>query len=191
MEIKNLSHFNLLILYMEKQCFKCNQVKPLSEYYKHAQMGDGHLNKCKSCTRQDVKKQYDINILSPELYEKEKQRQREKYYRLSYKEKHKRTPEQKKQIMKRYEDRYPEKKACRSLCSQLKPKTKGNNLHHWSYNTIHAKSVIELSQKDHFTAHRFLVYDQERMMYRTTEGVLLDTKESHEAYIYSKIQEQS
>ena len=41
---------------MEKKCFKCQVIKPLSDYYKHKQMGDGHLNKCKICTKKDVDK---------------------------------------------------------------------------------------------------------------------------------------
>lgn len=37
-----------------KQCKRCNEAKPLTEYYKHSQMADGHLNICKCCKRQDA-----------------------------------------------------------------------------------------------------------------------------------------
>jgi len=40
---------------MEKKCFKCNAIKPLKEFYIHPKMKDGHLGKCKECTKSDIK----------------------------------------------------------------------------------------------------------------------------------------
>jgi hypothetical protein len=37
-----------------KRCFKCFVEMPLTAFYKHSRMKDGHLNKCIECTKKDV-----------------------------------------------------------------------------------------------------------------------------------------
>jgi len=39
-----------------KSCFKCNIVKPATEFYFHGKMKDLSLNKCKECTKSDVRR---------------------------------------------------------------------------------------------------------------------------------------
>jgi hypothetical protein len=170
-----------------KKCFKCGEVKYLSAFYKHDRMADGHLNKCKECAKNDVRNDYDKNKADPDWIQKERDRARIKYHRLGYKGKHYPDTQKKKEIIKKWRDKYPEKKAAKNASQRIAKIDKSNHLHHWSYNKEHYKDVIELTPKYHAKAHRFIIYDQERMMYRTTDGVLLDTKQNHSMYIMEKI----
>ncbi len=165
-----------------KKCFKCSIEKPISEFYKHSKMGDGLLGKCKSCTKKDVSIRFNEKIKDPAFVESEKTRGRKKYHKYKYKT----NPESADKGRKKWNAKFPEKVLAKNAVGSLSRRI-GFNLHHWSYNKIHYKDVIELLMKDHNKAHRFIIYDQERMMYRTTSGILLDTKESHLAYITEKI----
>lgn len=53
-----------------KKCFKCGRTKAIDLFYPHPQMGDGHLNKCKACTKRDVKENYYKNFEKIQAYEK-------------------------------------------------------------------------------------------------------------------------
>ena len=162
-----------------KVCFKCSTRKPLGEYYKHNGMSDGYLNKCKDCAKEDVKKRTQYLYNDIVWVQKEKERNREKYHRLNYREKHKPSPKQKKSQVKKHRSKYPEKHKARILSQRVKVSVKGHHKHHWSYNIEDAKDVIELPVLIHNKVHRFMTYDQKTFMYKDLNGNLLDLSLIH------------
>jgi hypothetical protein len=160
-------------------CIKCFERKPLAEYYNRS-------TECKACVKKRVKARADILKQDPAWVEKERERGRLKFHRL-YKDT-KPNPEVRKRATANYKAKFPEKIKATAAADVLGKKD-GLHNHHWSYNQIHWKDVVQINHVDHATAHRFMIYDQERMMYRTKDGILLDTKEAHIDYINQFISE--
>lgn len=89
---------------MYKKCFKCEQIKPISEFYSHPETADKHLNKCKSCTKNDVTNNYASKREYYSLYEKVRNSEiSRKSSRLIY--------------QKTRRERYPEKYKARNAVS--------------------------------------------------------------------------
>lgn len=160
-----------------KICFKCNEAKPISDYYKHSRMADGHLNKCKNCTKKDTKEVSEKLISTPEGLEKERARHRDKYKRLGYKDKQKEWDSEKP---------WKQTQVYKNLSRKFKL-PKGIELHHWNYNDDFLEDVFILSVKEHRKAHAFLTLDVEkRLFYVKNQDILLDTKEKHEEFLINK-----
>lgn len=61
---------------MKKPCRGCQELLPLTAFYKHPQMADGHLNYCTACVKRRVLERREKNI------ESERARDRERYRRF-------------------------------------------------------------------------------------------------------------
>lgn len=70
-----------------KTCFKCKTAKPLTEFYPHKQMADGHLNKCKECTKRDACKHRESNIDAIRKYDRDRGSRQGYAYIKEYREK--------------------------------------------------------------------------------------------------------
>lgn len=152
-----------------KECTECGDIKDYGEFY-------GVSAKCKECTKKRVReRERRLRASDPDFVEKEKKRSREKYHRLGYREKQYEWDKKRPWVnSSTYKNLHRDKKA--------KP---GNELHHWSYNEEHLADVFEFTASDHGKIHRYIKFDNEKLMFRTLNGELLDTKAKHLEYYKS------
>ena len=95
---------------MKKECFKCKEELPLTQFYKHSGMSGGHLGKCKLCTRRDVSQHRKANIFSIREYDRSRNMRED---RVSARRKYissERGKEVKSRIVKRWVEKNPEKR---------------------------------------------------------------------------------
>lgn len=85
-----------------KKCFKCFIEWPLHYFYKHKEMKDGHLNKCKKCTKKDSNEHRANNLEKIRKYDRDrfKNDMNRRFYSM--------------QSMKEQREKYPERYKART-----------------------------------------------------------------------------
>lgn len=160
-----------------KICIICGEEKEISEYYKHQKMADGHLNKCKQCTKDGVKKRYYQLSNNPEWVESERSRHKEKYHRLGYKEK---------QLKLDANRPWTRDSTYKSLKKKIKTAVRlgnipglnsvqGLELHHWNYNKL--ESFFLLTPSQHKQLHAQLTFDEVSLTYKHKDRDLSSPEE--------------
>lgn len=147
-----------------KTCFKCGKTLPISEFYSHPQMADGHLNKCKECAKDDVRKNRKKNIVYYRAYDRKRAITQK---RVEAREKYNKTENGKKSKAKaseKYRKNNPQKGIARRILrravlkKQITPmpcevcgKTENVQAHHDNYEK--PLDVIWLCPKHHRWIH--------------------------------------
>jgi len=71
-----------------KTCFKCKKSLPIDEFYAHKMMADGHLGKCKKCTKNDSTNHRNNNIEKIRDYDRKRGNRQSKGYLKEYRDKY-------------------------------------------------------------------------------------------------------
>lgn len=158
---------------LRKVCFKCKEEKMISHFYKHNEMADGFLNKCKECNKKDVKQNYRDNHEYKKAYELKRNKDpKRKEDRANY--------------LRKFRKEHPNKNRARAIVNRLlrngtiqrRPcevcgsiKTEA---HHPDYDKPY--SIVWLCLRHHRIAHQAIV-DASIDESKKVESLLMDRKE--------------
>lgn len=67
-----------------KICFKCEEEQPFIDFYKHKQMADGYLGKCKRCTKADASQHRSDNLERIREYDRRRGNRQPEGYSKEY-----------------------------------------------------------------------------------------------------------
>ncbi len=129
-----------------KTCRDCGEYKPLTDYYLHSKMKDGHLNKCKVCVRDRVGKHRIVNIDTLREYDLDRARKgRVKTLRRKFPNKYKARGAVANALSS---GKILRPSTCSSCGDACKPQA-----HHWSYEEEHWLDIIWLCTRCHADEH--------------------------------------
>jgi hypothetical protein len=101
-----------------KACFRCSEVKPLSEFYTNPRLADGHLGKCKECARRDVRENREKRRDYYLEYDRNRPNAAERAQSSAERRKTEQGKLQHKKAVDKCREKYPLKHAARVITSQ-------------------------------------------------------------------------
>ena len=137
---------------MKKQCFKCGRVLDIEEFYPHKQMKDGHLNKCKECTRKDTSVRSKLYADRVREYEKKRSKTTKRIeLRKKYVEKYRQEHPERVAIYLRVKRAIKSGKIIKPKCCSICGKECKTVAHHYDYSK--PLDVIFVCQSCHKRIH--------------------------------------
>lgn len=155
-------------------CKKCNLPKEEKDFYKTR--GIKLDTTCKECVKERSRIRHHILSSNEDWVEKERERHKDKYHRLGYKEQQKEWDKDKP---------WKNTSTYKNLKRDMKV-DKGLELHHWNYNDEYLEDIFILNTREHRILHNSLFLDIEKRIFYLEDGTYLDTKEKHKNFILQK-----
>lgn len=144
---------------VHKKCFKCGETKHLSLFYKHSQMADGHVNKCKECNKKDVRENREDKNEYYIAYDKKRSSEPERNAKkLSYSKKYTKENPIKRKAQNSIEYKIKSGQILKPCTCEFCGSSKSIHAHHSSYSEDMWNVVTWLCGKCHVRLHKDFEY---------------------------------